>query len=140
MFDRTQMFQEKTKAIFDKKTKPEDFQVGDMVLRWDAVHEDKGKHRKFDHLWKGTFKVRAFVGNNAYMLEEVEGGFVSGAPVNGRFLKHYFVSKFQFSTPFVYISFYLIFYKFECFSVRHQARGQGRKSHRVAVFFLFYFF
>ena len=62
-----------------------------MVLKWDAVHEDKGKHGKFDHLWKGPYKVIAFAGNNSYMLEEVEGGLVSGAPVNGRFLKHYFL-------------------------------------------------
>ena len=91
MFDRTQIFQEKTKAIFDKKTKLEDFQVSNVILKWDAVHEDKGKHGKFDHLCKGPYKVTTFVGNNAYMLEELEGGFVSGAPVNGRFLKHYFL-------------------------------------------------
>ena len=46
------MFQEKVKGIFDRKTKIEYFQVGDMVLKWDAVHEDKGKHGKLDHLWK----------------------------------------------------------------------------------------
>jgi len=60
-------------------------------LKWDAVHEDKGKHGKFDHLWKGPYKVAALRGKNAYMLEELEGGFVSGAPVNGRLLKHYFL-------------------------------------------------
>jgi len=91
VFDRAQLFQEKVKRIFDRKTRPEDFQVSDMVLKWDAVREDKGKHGKFDHLWKGPYKVTAFAGNNAYMLEEVEGGFVSGAPVNGWLLKHYFL-------------------------------------------------
>jgi len=50
------MFQERMKGIFNKKTKPEDFGVGDVVLKWDAVHEDKGKHGKFDHLWKGPCK------------------------------------------------------------------------------------
>jgi len=91
VFSKTQKFQDKMKGIFDKRTKPEDFQVGDVVLKWDAFHEDKGKHGKFDHLWKGPYKVATFKGNNAYMLEELEGGFVSGAPVNGRFLKHYFL-------------------------------------------------
>jgi len=91
VFGRAQLFQEKVKGIFDRKTKPEDFQVGDMVLKWDAVREDKGKHGKFDHLWKGPYKVAAFAGNNDYMLEEAEDGCVLGTPVNGRLLKHYFV-------------------------------------------------
>ena len=90
-FDRAQSSQEKIKKIFDQKTKPEDFQVGDLVLRWDAVREEKGKHGKFNNLWKGPYKVAAFAGKNAYMLEEVEGGCVLGAPINGRLLKHYFV-------------------------------------------------
>ena len=91
MFDRAQLFQEKVKGIFDRKTKPEDFQVSDMVLKWDAVREDKGKHGKFDHLWKGPYKVVEFMGNNTYMLEEVEDGCVLGAPVNGQLLKRYFL-------------------------------------------------
>ena len=62
-----------------------------MVLRWDAVREEKGKHGKFDNLWKGPYKVAAFAGKNAYILEEVEGGHGLGAPVNGQLLKHYFV-------------------------------------------------
>ena len=90
-FDQTQSSQERINNIFDRKTKPEDFQVGDLVLRWDAVREEKGKHGKFDNLWKGPYKVAAFAGNNSYMLEEVEDGRVLGAPINGRLLKHYFV-------------------------------------------------
>lgn len=62
-----------------------------MVLRWYAVREEKGKHGKFDNLWKGPYKVAAFAGKNAYMLEEVEYGFVLEASINGRLLKHYFV-------------------------------------------------
>jgi len=79
------------KGIFIKKTKSEYFQVGDVVLKWDVVHEYKGKHGKFDHLWNGPYKVATFAGKNAYALEELEGGFVLGAPINRRFLKHYFL-------------------------------------------------
>ena len=79
------------KDIFNKRTKTQDFQLGDVVLQWDAPHEEKGKHGKFDHLWKGPYKIAAFRGKNAYILEEREGGLVSGAPVNGRLLKHYFL-------------------------------------------------
>jgi hypothetical protein len=43
------------KRNFDRKAKPNDFQQGDLVLKWGAQHEDKGKHGKFDHLWKGPY-------------------------------------------------------------------------------------
>ena len=91
MFDRTQKIQEKMKDIFDRKIKPDDFHLGDVFLLWDAPHEEKGKHGKFDHLWKGPYKILDFRGNNSYILEEIEGGLVTGAPVNGRLLKHYFL-------------------------------------------------
>ena len=61
------------------------------MLQWDAPCEEKGKHGKFDHLWKGPYKIFAFRGKNAYVLEEMEGGLVSRASVNGRLLKHYFL-------------------------------------------------
>lgn len=49
MFDRAQSSQEKIKSIFDRKTKPEDFQVADLVyLRWDTVREEKGEHGKYE--------------------------------------------------------------------------------------------
>ena len=79
------------KEIFDRREKLDDFQMGDVVLLWDAPHEEKGKHGKFDHLWKGPYKISAFRGKNAYILEEMEGVLVSGAPINGRLLKHYFL-------------------------------------------------
>ena len=79
------------KENFDRRTKPEDFQLGDVVLLWDATHEDKGKHGKFNHLWKGTYNISTFRGKNAFLLDEMDGGLVSGASVNGRLLKHYFM-------------------------------------------------
>jgi hypothetical protein len=35
---------------FDKRSKKEEFQLGELVLRWDVRTEDNGKHGKFDHL------------------------------------------------------------------------------------------
>ena len=91
------------KDIFDKRTKHEDFQVGDVVLQWDAPHEEKGKHGKFDNLWKGPYKIVAFIGKNGYIQEEMEDDFVSRVPVNGRLLKHYFLrSKFNFPHHCIY--------------------------------------
>ena len=90
------------KEVFDMRTNPDDFQMGGVVLLWDAPHEEKGKHGKFDHLWKDPYNILAFGGNNAYILEEMEGGLVSGAPINGRLLKHYFLQS-KFSSMSLYI-------------------------------------
>ena len=38
--------------MFDKRAKVDCFNLGDLVLKWDARHEDKGKHGKYDELWK----------------------------------------------------------------------------------------
>ena len=50
--------------------------MGDVVLQCDGPHEEKGKHGKFDHLWKGPFKIAALRGKNVCILEEMEGGLV----------------------------------------------------------------
>ena len=54
--------QEKIKNIYDQKTEAEKFQLDDVVLKWDARNEDKGKHGKFDNLWKGPYKISAYRG------------------------------------------------------------------------------
>jgi hypothetical protein len=88
-FNNSQLHQDRIKKDFDRHTKEDDFKVGDLVLKWDARNEDRGKHGKFDHLWLGPFKIVAYHGNNAYLLQEHNGDLVGGGPVNGRFLKHY---------------------------------------------------
>eukprot|EP00253_Pinus_taeda_P023910 PITA_23910 len=58
----TLWLQEKIKKIYGQKTKAEKFQLEDVVLRWDARNEEKGKHGKFDNLWKGPYKISAHRG------------------------------------------------------------------------------
>ena len=77
------------KNIFDRRTKPDDFQPGDFILKWDDGYEDKGKHRKFDHLWKGPYEIVAEQDKNTYMLQEGNNNLMEGDPLNGQFLKHY---------------------------------------------------
>jgi hypothetical protein len=89
VYDRSQLHQERIKKAFDKHSKQEYFQIGDLVLRWDTRNEDKGKHGKFDHLWTGPFKINTYCGNNAYFLEGLNGECLGWGPVNDRFLKHY---------------------------------------------------
>jgi hypothetical protein len=88
VYNKTQVVQEIIK-IFDKRTKEDDFKLGDLVLRWYSRSEDKGKHGKFDSLWKGPYMIHAFIGNNAFFLNKSDGIDLPGGPVNGRMLKHY---------------------------------------------------
>ena len=76
------------KNTFDIRTKKDVFQVNDLVLKWDAQHEDKGKHGKFDHLWVGPYLIVTFRGNNAFILQYQDESEYEGGPVNGIFLKH----------------------------------------------------
>jgi hypothetical protein len=61
------------------------------VLKRDAPKQDKGKHGKFESLWVGPFRISETFSNNTYRLQDLEGEGVLGSPVNGHFLKKYFV-------------------------------------------------
>jgi hypothetical protein len=78
------------KKVFYKRTNVDNFQINDLVLKWDVRIKNKAKHSKFENIWKGPFKVAAYHGNNAFLLQEPNVEYISGGPVNGRFLKHYF--------------------------------------------------
>jgi len=64
--------------------------LGDLVLKWDAPKQDKGKHGKFEALWIDPFKISDVFSNNIYKLEDLEDVEVFGSPVNGHFLKKSF--------------------------------------------------
>ena len=89
VYNKTQVVQESIKQIFDKRTKEDDFELGDLVLIWDARNEDKGKHGKFDSHGKGPYMIQAFKGNNTFLINNDDGTDLPGGPVNGRMLKHY---------------------------------------------------
>ena len=65
-YERTQLFQENIKKLFDKRTKTKNFQVGNVVLKWDSIREEKGKHGKFENLWKGPCIIHDERGHNAF--------------------------------------------------------------------------
>lgn len=83
VYQRTQVLQDRMKKIFDKRTKFEDFFIGDKVLKWDFRREDKEKHGKFDFIWKGPFVIQAIQGNNTYPLRSFDGTKAEEGPVNG---------------------------------------------------------
>jgi hypothetical protein len=65
--------------------------MGYLVLKWDAPKKDKGKQGKFESLWVGPFKIYEVFSNNTYRLQDLEGEEVFNSPLNGLFLKKYFV-------------------------------------------------
>ena len=89
VYDKSQLMQDKMNKIFDRKVNAYDFQLVDLVLKWNARFKDKGKHGEFFHLWQGPYKISALSGKNAYFLQDSNGNAVTLGPVNGRFLKHY---------------------------------------------------
>eukprot|EP00253_Pinus_taeda_P019646 PITA_19646 len=90
-FQNTFRLQERIKKIYDRKAKADKFQIEDIVLKWDARNEDKGKHGKFENLWKGPYIIDAYCGKNAFLLKEMNGDDCLGGPVNVRLLKRYYL-------------------------------------------------
>ena len=60
VYNKTQVIQENIKNSFYRRTKEDDFELGNLVLKWDSRNEDKGKHGKCDSLWKGPYTIQAF--------------------------------------------------------------------------------
>jgi hypothetical protein len=65
--------------------------LGDLVLKWDAPRQDKGNHGKFEAIWIGPFKFFEIYSNNTYRLQNLKGEEVFDGPVNGHFLKRFFI-------------------------------------------------
>ena len=80
------------KQVVDKRVKEDDFKLGYLVLKWDARYEDKGKHGKFDNLWKGPYTVSRHLGKKSFFLKDPQDQTIEIGHVNGRFLKHYLSS------------------------------------------------
>ena len=89
--EKTQVYKYKVMSIFDKRENQNNFQVDDLVLQWDVRRQDRGKHGKFDKLWFGPFKVFVVLDNNTFLLENLYDNHSVGGPVNGHFIKHFFL-------------------------------------------------
>ena len=82
--------QQIVKASFDTaSTSSKAFEIGELVLKWDKAHEEKGKHTKFQRLWLGPFQIIDKVGLSTFLLQDLSGKKDS-LPVNGQILKNYF--------------------------------------------------
>jgi hypothetical protein len=82
----------KVARAYNKKVKPKEFQVGDLV--WEAVlplGTKDATYGKWSPNWHGPYRVDQVLPWNAYMLEELDGVKFPVA-VNGQHLKKYFPS------------------------------------------------
>ena len=78
------------KSSFDSiSSRSKQFQVGDLVLKWDKAHEDKGKHTKFQKMWLGPFQICEKIGHSTFMLKDLSG-LRDSLPVNGLILNKIF--------------------------------------------------
>lgn len=68
--NRTQLIQDSIKKTFDQRTKADEIQIGNHVLKWDSRREEKGKHGKFKNLWMGPYIIDSYRGNNSFFSEE----------------------------------------------------------------------
>jgi hypothetical protein len=87
LLDKAHDHHQKIKQSFEKKSREKDFQLGDLVLKCDALRQDKGKHGKLKSLSVGPLNIFEAFSNNTYRLQNLEGDEVFGGPINGHFLK-----------------------------------------------------
>ena len=82
--------QQTVKCWFDhRKSASRDLEVGDLVLKWDKEHEDKGKHTKFQCMWLGPFIITEKLGPSTFRLQTLEGD-IENLSVNGHLIEKYF--------------------------------------------------
>ena len=78
------------KSSFDSNSTSDiNFEVGDLVLKWDKPHEGKGEHTKLQNLWLGPFLIIEKLGPSYFCLQNLEGQ-PDTFLVNGQVLKRYF--------------------------------------------------
>ena len=87
---KTQLHQDKIKAVFDRNVMTRYFKPRYLVLKWDSKRQDKFKYGKFDKLWAGPFKSAIVQDNNAYELAHMDGELF-GNHVNDIFHKCFFL-------------------------------------------------
>eukprot|EP00253_Pinus_taeda_P003866 PITA_03866 len=82
--------QQVMKASFDASLAgSKTLQIGDLVLKWDKAHEEKGKHTKFQKMWLGKFQIVEKIGSSTFLLQYLTGKRDS-LPVNELILKKFF--------------------------------------------------
>ena len=80
--------QNRIKRWFDKKSVGKaSFNVDDLVLKSDKIHEDKGKQTKFQSLWIGPYTIHEKNGPYTHHLQSLNK-MIDNLPINDQDLKH----------------------------------------------------
>jgi hypothetical protein len=75
--------QQIVKIWFDSNSfSDRNFDVGELVLKWDKAHDGKEEHTKFQNLWLGPFVISEKLGPISFYLYNLEGQ-PNTFPVNG---------------------------------------------------------
>ena len=70
--DKFHVHQQRIKRWFDKHVVGDkQFQVGDLVLKWDKASEARGKHSKFQNLWLGPYEIVEKIRDVTYRLQSL---------------------------------------------------------------------
>ena len=59
------------KHLYDKRTIDRKFDMGNMVLLWNAKKEENSKHGNFDPNWLGPYLIHGNKGEDSYYLKEL---------------------------------------------------------------------
>ena len=89
MKQKFHIHQQRIKRWFDKHVAGDkQFQVGDLVLKWNKESEDKGKHSKFQNLWLGPYEIAEKINDATYRMQSLQGD-LENLHVNASILKKY---------------------------------------------------
>ena len=90
MKDKFHIHQKIIKTWFVKHVSSDkQFQVGDLVLKWDKASGAKGKHVKFQKIWLAPYEIAEKIGDATYRLQSLQGD-LENLTVNDSILKRYF--------------------------------------------------
>ena len=79
-----------SKRWFDKHiVGDKQFQVGDLVLKWDKASESRGKHSKFQKLCLDPYEIVENISDPTYRLQSLQG-YLKKLLMNASILKIYF--------------------------------------------------
>ena len=80
---------------YNKKVKAKSFQVDELI--WKIILPLRTKSNKFGKWspnWEEPYKIVKVIFGNSYMVETLQGKYISRA-LNGRYLKKYYPSVWQ---------------------------------------------
>lgn len=68
---KLEIHQAHMKSYFEKRARPRDFTVGNLVFKWDEHKSKPGKHSKFDVIWDGPYMIIECKKCNSFQLSKL---------------------------------------------------------------------